>query len=711
MAVLFQESFDIYGTGGPAATAMTQGRWAEMSGPSPQYPSFGARTGIGALFCPVQSGASFQGARLVLPSTYTTLFVSFGLYATQLPINNNTFNICDFRDNSNNRIGRLVLQSTGALAYINEASTDLGSSPNNAIVAGSWQHVAIKVVKSATVGSVEVRVDNITVLTLTNVNTGATAIAQLKHWITNADGGSSVGFYIDDLHVNDANGSSNNDFPGTVRVATIPVVADAPASGWVGVTRFKFGTGVAQFDGTDAALTCVDSAPLELSNGDYTIEGFFKFRALPTGSNKAVLFGKWRAATNERSYILELTGPSLGGTLDFVVSTDGTGATVTTIAECTFAPITGRWYHICVQRLSGNTVIFVDGVPLTAPKADANTYFDGTATFNLGGEQNGVASVITTSIFNGFIDEFRVTKGVARYNATGFVAPTAAFGRNSTDDPSFSSVSLLLGFNGSLVDDSSFARAVSTIGTANFLLVDDTPPGDYKTINQTEPRDDTYVEAAYTAATGVLTITGTISNGETVVFDGVTYTFNTVLGGAGSVLIGGSISASIDNLVAAINGDPGSGTIYGIGTTPSTNASALNIGNNQMRATANTPGTAGNSIGTTETLANGSWTASTLTGGLNIPGESEFLLGRLPSQTTGVRAASLVYRARKTDTGDANVQAALVTADNSSANGADRPISTSFTYYTDIITTDPSTSGALTPSTFVGAKLRLDRTL
>src|SRR3990167_651717 len=45
-------------------------------------------------------------------------------------------------------------------------------------------------------------------------------------------------------------------------------------------------------------------------------------------------------------------------------------------------------------------------------------------------------------------------------------------------------------------------------------------------------------------ATGTLTATGVFSNGETVLIDATTYTFNTILGGAFSVLIGGSAGGS-----------------------------------------------------------------------------------------------------------------------------------------------------------------------
>lgn len=64
------------------------------------------------------------------------------------------------------------------------------------------------------------------------------------------------------------------------------------------------------------------------------------------------------------------------------------------------------------------------------------------------------------------------------------------------------------------------------------------------------------------------------TNGQTVTINGRIYTFNTVLGGADSVLIGGAALETLQNFQAAINGSAGEGTIYGTGTTPSTSVVA-----------------------------------------------------------------------------------------------------------------------------------------
>lgn len=121
-----------------------------------------------------------------------------------------------------------------------------------------------------------------------------------------------------------------------------------------------------------------------------------------------------------------------------------------------------------------------------------------------------------------------------------------------------------------------------------------------------------------TPATGALTLVVAVpSAGETVTLGGQTYTWVAALTGADDVLIGGTIDASRDNLVAAINNAAGEGTTYGTGTLQNTSALAAAGGAGVLNATALIPGTAGNSIVSTETMANGSWGGATLSGGLD----------------------------------------------------------------------------------------------
>jgi hypothetical protein len=131
------------------------------------------------------------------------------------------------------------------------------------------------------------------------------------------------------------------------------------------------------------------------------------------------------------------------------------------------------------------------------------------------------------------------------------------------------------------------------------------------------------------AATGTLTAAANVSNNDTVSIgyaaggSAEVYTFKTALTPiANEVLIGATASDSIDNLIAAINGGAGSGTLYAAGTVTHTDVTAATGSGDTMVLTAETAGTAANSITTTEAAAQLSWGSATLTGGV----DAEFLM-------------------------------------------------------------------------------------
>jgi hypothetical protein len=134
-----------------------------------------------------------------------------------------------------------------------------------------------------------------------------------------------------------------------------------------------------------------------------------------------------------------------------------------------------------------------------------------------------------------------------------------------------------------------------------------------------EQRTDTYANyvivlgsAAAVASHGFLGTTGNFSNLEEIVLGGTTYVFQTVLTNvAGHVLIGATELDSLNNWIAAVQGDPGgSGTAYAAATVANASATAylFDPGNkNDVKAEALTPGAAGNSIVCTTTGVNAEW--------------------------------------------------------------------------------------------------------
>lgn len=116
--------------------------------------------------------------------------------------------------------------------------------------------------------------------------------------------------------------------------------------------------------------------------------------------------------------------------------------------------------------------------------------------------------------------------------------------------------------------------------------------------------------------------------GETVTIGSKTYTFVATLtesyGNAtavvNEVLYGSSVTTAFANLRKAINHSATEGTDYSTGTTANADATSGASDATTVSLTAVTIGTPGNSVATTETMANGAFGATTLTGGTYGPG-------------------------------------------------------------------------------------------
>lgn len=114
-----------------------------------------------------------------------------------------------------------------------------------------------------------------------------------------------------------------------------------------------------------------------------------------------------------------------------------------------------------------------------------------------------------------------------------------------------------------------------------------------------------------------LTFSANAADTETVTIGAKTYTFQAVLTNTdGNVLIGASSDATLNNLRAAMNLDPaGAGSLYAASTTAHPTARAVRGSGATLVVRALTPGSGGDALATTDTLANGSWGAATMAGG------------------------------------------------------------------------------------------------
>lgn len=92
------------------------------------------------------------------------------------------------------------------------------------------------------------------------------------------------------------------------------------------------------------------------------------------------------------------------------------------------------------------------------------------------------------------------------------------------------------------------------------------------------------------------------------------------------------------------------------------------------------------------------------------PAAASFELSALPSNITSVKALITQIRARKADGGDGSIQAGLISG-ASTTLGQNRPVTTAFTFYEDVVETDPATSTSWTPVSADAARVQVNRTV
>lgn len=169
---------------------------------------------------------------------------------------------------------------------------------------------------------------------------------------------------------------------------------------------YKYSTGAITFSGTGAWLTAPDITALQLGTGDFTIEGWVGINA--TGTAYGIV-SKGAAATG---WSVNITS---GNVLQFsYTAANLTGAT---------SLAAGAWYYFSVVRSgsgTGNLKIYLNGTADATSAGAVTDNFNQTSILYVGASRTG------TTPLNGYIDELRITKGVARYTAN-FTSPQQAF--------------------------------------------------------------------------------------------------------------------------------------------------------------------------------------------------------------------------------------------------------------------------------------------
>jgi len=168
----------------------------------------------------------------------------------------------------------------------------------------------------------------------------------------------------------------------------------------------RFGTASGYFDGTGDYLTLDVSADWNFGTADFTIDGWISTDTSPP--TYGVIFDSRDATATETGFAL-----AVGSGGDIYIYSNGM---LVQSSNSTIAAET--WYHVALVRASATTKIYVNGVSVGS-SATVRTYSNTTARI-------GIEAYGTSEAFKGYIDEFRISKGIARYTAD-FTPPTQAY--------------------------------------------------------------------------------------------------------------------------------------------------------------------------------------------------------------------------------------------------------------------------------------------
>ena len=214
----------------------------------------------------------------------------------------------------------------------------------------------------------------------------------------------------------------------------------------------KFGTSSLELNGTTDYLGVVSNNDFGFGTGDYTVEGWFYFNSVAATTN---LFDFRAGAGSDVAPVVYIDA---GGELRFY-SYSADRITGTTLVADT-------WYHIAISRSGNDTKLFLNG-SLEGTWTVAATDYDVAKPLIIGARWDAANKL------DGYIDEFRVTKGLARYTSA-FVEPSSEFA-SDTD------TKLLLHFNNAvdgantIVDDTLNSQDLrfSNGATASFVTLAD----------------------------------------------------------------------------------------------------------------------------------------------------------------------------------------------------------------------------------------------
>jgi hypothetical protein len=194
-----------------------------------------------------------------------------------------------------------------------------------------------------------------------------------------------------------------------------PKVFTASGDAQIDTAQSKFGGASGLFDGTGDYIASLDHSDFTLGSSDFTIDTWFQ-----TSAGSAIqlfLCGQMDSAGTPTSLSFYIERRSTNDRIRFLCFQGAaTNFAVESLAAYTNAVNPG-WHHLAVVRNGSNLLMFIDGV------LQQTTAISGAINNSANSFAIGRGGEVASNTWNGWIDEFRLSVGIARW--TSAFAPSA----------------------------------------------------------------------------------------------------------------------------------------------------------------------------------------------------------------------------------------------------------------------------------------------
>lgn len=174
----------------------------------------------------------------------------------------------------------------------------------------------------------------------------------------------------------------------------------------VATSQKKYGSGSIYVSASSSCISSSSSADFALSTGNFTIESWVYL--IDTSINLQTIF---TIGSYINGLLFRVYNPS-AGILDVYCNGQQYSFNKSTIAVNT-------WHHFALVRSAGTVTAYVNGEQFGTSQAMTQDIPQGAMYVGMS-QHNGAEYT------HGYLDDFRLTKGIARYTAN-FTPPTAAF--------------------------------------------------------------------------------------------------------------------------------------------------------------------------------------------------------------------------------------------------------------------------------------------